>query len=331
MRYRFNTAGNPKALSFLIAVFFGASLFGSSAFAGTHYGAEIVDVMGKVSVTFKADGAGVEAAVGLRLSQGDAIETGPDGEAEILFDDGNVTRMEENSRITIEKLFMRDDKSRKSVLGLAFGRVKNSVMELVHKESRFEVHTKSAVAGVRGTPHWIVGVFDGAEPKTEVDLLGAPGEKGGVFVTGVDSGTTEIFLGPGMRTVTEFGLPPLEPFAIAPDRRKMLAAILPIKTPAKTMWEMREKILEEVQEEVEEKPEQPVEEKEEGAATPAFGSDADELMEHVTRLISVGKVVDPNEDPVCDYCAKPGNTLLVDDTVTPSSPSTNIRLNLAYQ
>jgi len=319
VRSKIDSLQNRFSLPFLLAVFFGASLFGSTAFAGTRYGAEIVDVLGKVSVTIKADGASVEAAVGQRLKQGDAIETGPDGEAEILFDNGNVTRMDENSKITIEKLFMEDDKSRKSVLGLAFGRVKNSVAKLVQKRSRFEVHTKSAVAGVRGTPHWVVGAFEGEKHKTEVDLLGDPGEEGGVFVTGSDPDKTEVLLVPGMRTVAEFGLPPLEPFVIAPDRRRRLAAIIQIKTPAETMQQLREKILEEVREE---KVEESVKEE---------GGDADALMEHVTRVISVGEVVDPNEDEECDYCGKPGNTVLIDDTVTPSSPSTTIRLNLAYQ
>ena len=333
VRYKMDLLQNRFALPLLLAVFFGAALFSSTSFAATHYGAEIVDVLGKVSVTVKADGATVEAAVGLRLGEGDAIETGPDGEAEILFDDGNVTRMEENSKITIEKLSIEDDKSRKSVLGLAFGRIKNSVIELVQRESKFEVRTKSAVAGVRGTPHWIVGVFDGAEPKTEVDLLGTPGEKGGVFVTGGEFGKTEIVLSPGMRTVAEFGLPPLEPFAIAPDRRKMLAAIITIKTPAEKMWRMREKILEEVDVEKKHEEAKPEEsgEREEEPAEPAHGNDADALMEHVTRLISTGEVVDPNEDQECDYCAKPGNTILVDDDVTPSSPSAAIRLNIGYK
>jgi len=335
VRYKTDSLTNRFSLPLLLAVFFGAALFGSTAFAGTRYGAEIVDVLGKVSVTFKADGASVDAAVGQKLGEGDAIETGPDGEAEILFDDGNVTRMDENSKITIEKLFMEDNKSRKSVLGLAFGRVKNSVIELVHKESSFEVHTKSAVAGVRGTPHWVVGAFDGAKPKTEVDLLGDPGEKGGVFVTGGDPGKTEILLTPGMRTVAEFGLPPLAPFVIAPDRRMRLTAIMPIKTVATKMQGLREKISEEVREEAEKKPEEPVSEEfgkeEEGAVKPTVDDDADDLMEHVTRVISVGKVVDPNEDEECDYCGGSGNTNLIDDDITPSNPSTTIRLNLTYQ
>ena len=337
--YKINSQNSAGALSFLVAVFFGATLFSSNAFAATRYGAEIVDVLGTVSVMIKADGVSVEATVGLRLGEGDAIETGPDGEAEILFDDGNVTRMDENSKVTIEKLFMEDDKSRKSILGLAFGRVKNSVIEMVHKDSSFEVHTKSAVAGVRGTPHWIVGAFEGAKHKTEVDLLGTPGEKGSVFVTGSDAGKSEVLITPGMRTVAEFGIPPLEPFVIAPDRRRRLTVLIPIKTEPAKSQELREKILEEVQEEqeevVEEKTEEPKEEEKDEEAEsfvkPTVDDDADEMMEHVTRVVSVGEIEDPNEDDECDNCDKPGSTGLIDDDVTPSTPSTTIRLNLAYQ
>ncbi|MFQ5431450.1 MAG: FecR domain-containing protein [Nitrospinota bacterium] len=339
MRYQLSRRKNSSALTLFLAVFFGAALFAPNAFAAANYGAEIVDVLGKVSVTLKADGATVEAAVGQRLGEGDAIETGADGEAEILFDDGNVTRMDENSKITIEKLSMEDDKSRKSVLGLAFGRVKNSVIKLVHKESSFEVRTKSAVAGVRGTPHWVVGAFEGRTHKTEVDLLGTTGEKGSVFVKGSDAGKTEVLVKPGMRTVAEFGLPPLEPFVIAPDRKIRLGILMPIKTEPAKSRELRDKILEEVREEVEEKPEQPAEEEkreepgeeEEGLVKPAAGSDEDEMMEHVTRVVSVGEILDPNKDEECEECAKPGSTSHIDDEVTPSSPSTTIRLNLTYQ
>ena len=341
MHCKINSQNSMGALPFLIAVFLSVALFSSNALAATRYGAEIVDVLGKVSVTIKADGVSVEATVGLRLGEGDAIETGPDGEAEILFDDGNVTRMDENSKVTIEKLFMEDDKSRKSILGLAFGRVKNSVIEMVHKDSSFEVHTKSAVAGVRGTPHWVIGALEKTGHTTEVDLLGTPGEKGGVFVTGSDAGKSEVLLTPGMRTVAALGLPPLEPFVIAPDRRRRLAAVIPIKTEPAKSQEMREKILEEVLEKAEEKPEEPKEEEkrekedegEEEASLikPGVDDDADEMMEHVTRVVSVGEIEDPNDDDECDECDKPGSTGIIDDTVTPSTPSTTIRLNLAYQ
>ena len=330
MHCKINSQNSRGGLSILVTLFFSATLFSSSAFAATRYGAEIVDVLGNVSVTIKADGVSVEATVGLRLGEGDAIETGPDGEAEILFDDGNVTRMDENSKVTIQKLFMEDDKSRKSVLGLAFGRVKNSVIEMVHKDSSFEVHTKSAVAGVRGTPHWIVGAFDGPKHKTEVDLLGTPGEKGGVFVKGSDTGKSEVILTPGMRTTAEFGLPPIKPFVIAPDRRRRLVAIVPIKTEPAKSQELREKILEEVKEEKPEETKEEPKEEEKSEETTA-SNDADAMMDHVTSVVSVGEIEDPNEDDECDECDKPGSTGIIDDNITPSTPSTTIRLNLAYQ
>lgn len=257
--------------SAVVAVLF-ALMPASVVFAAVDYGAEIVDVQGLAQVTVKSNKETVDAFVGQRLSVGDSIETGRDGAAEIMFDDGNVTRLDENSRITIELLSIEADSSRKSVLGLAFGRVKNLVSKLEHKRSRFEIHTKSAVVGVRGTPQWAVGAFDGEKHKTEADLLGGEGEKGTIFVRGRDTAKTVVILKPRMRTIVTMGLPPLDPFAISPDRFRRLQLIMPVKTAPKQREEKRKEILKKT-----EKP----------------GKDAAIMEDHLTRVVSVAEIENP--------------------------------------
>lgn len=296
-----------------------------TAFAAVDYGAEIVDAEGVVIVTVKATSEVTEAFVGQRLTVGDSIETGKDGAAEILFDDGNVTRIDENTLLIIEALAIQGDGSRKSILGLAFGRVKNLVSKLEHKRSRFEVHTKSAVAGVRGTPAWVVGSFEGAEHRTEVDLLGKVDDKGSIFVQGRDDAATEVVLAPQTRTVVTFGIAPIKPFALDPDRFNRMQIILPIITPPEKREEKRKEILiltEEVKEasaeeeaapeEEEAKPEEEEAVEEEAAAeeeavtepeaesttegeTATTTDDSDVVAEHLAREVSEGEIVELSE------------------------------------
>lgn len=208
------------------------------------FGAEIVDVDGKVYVIQKATGKKIAAKTGMRVGPGDAIETAENAEAEILYDDGNVTRLDEETRLEISKLSVDTDKSRESVLNLAYGRVKNSVSKLVTTKSKFEVNTKTVTGGVTGTPPWVVNVVGGKDStgpaKTEVDLL--KGEKGSVVVRGTDPKATAIVLTPGTRTIAQAGMPPMNAFPISAARLNELQAKLPITTPPAVRQEKRQQL-----------------------------------------------------------------------------------------
>jgi hypothetical protein len=287
----------------------------TTAFAAVDYGAELVDVEGNVWVTLKTGNETLDATVGLKLVAGDAIETGEDGAAEILFDDGNVTRMDENSKMTIETLSVDDDRNQRSVLGLAYGRVKNSVAKLVSKRSKFEVHTKSAVAGVTGTPEWVVGAFEGEKHTTEVDLLGEEGEEGSIFVMGTDPERSVVILVPRTRTIAVIGTAPVEPFPIEPDRFDMLSTLMPIKTSVETMeikWKQfllrmegeEEKaaamMMEHLTKKLETKDDsgalrtEPEDELPETEPKKEI-TDTNLMTEHLTRQVSVGSVIKPGD------------------------------------
>lgn len=208
------------------------------------FGAEIVDVDGTVVVIQKMGGKKIPAKPGLRVEPGDVIETAKGAEAEILYDDGNVTRLDEETRLEITKLSVESDKTRESVLHLAYGRVKNSVSKLVTTKSKFEVNTKTVTGGVTGTPPWVVNVVGGKDAtgpvKTEIDLL--KGEKGGVFVRGTDPKASTIILTPGTRTVAQMGAPPLIPFPISAARMNELQAKMPITTLPAVRQEKRQQL-----------------------------------------------------------------------------------------
>lgn len=201
----------------------------SPASSAGSFGAQIADFSGDVFVVYKGMPGKSPAKKDLKLVPGDAVETGKGAEAEILYEDGNLTRLDEGSRMVIEKLDVLEGASRETVIKLDAGRIKNAVSKLVDKRSKFEVHTPSAVAGVTGTPPWVVALTGtGPNPATEVDLLGKAGESGQVFV---NNPAGKQLLSPGMRSVCELGKPPVNPFSISPDRLQLLESKMKLHTP----------------------------------------------------------------------------------------------------
>lgn len=227
------------------------------------FSAEIVDVYGQALITPKATGKTVAAAKGMKLAPGDALETKAKAELELLYDDGNITRIDEKTRITITRMSVEDDKSKQTLLNLAVGRVKNSVSKLSHEKSKFEVQTTSAVAGVTGTPPWIVAAIGepGKKQKVEVDLLpekpGAANHTAGVFVKGTDPGATKVTLTPGTGTFALAGKPPVMPAPIPPAKLQQLQTSMKITTPPQVQEQKKKELEQKIEEKKEEKKEEP--------------------------------------------------------------------------
>lgn len=86
---------------------------------------------------------------------GDAVEagarvrTGPDGQAEIVLDDGSRLQLRPNTSVMLSG-HKRQAKQKSSVV-LFFGRVWSKVTRSSSGETNYEVSTPNAVAGVRGT------------------------------------------------------------------------------------------------------------------------------------------------------------------------------------
>lgn len=298
---------------YFAAIFFcfiaGFALNPAETFAGD-FGGKIVEVEGEVTVTSK--GGEVKTALdGFRIKPGDTIETGDAAFAEIRFDDGNVTVMNENSRLAIKRLSTSKGKGKQSILSLSFGKIKNSVVKLVHKKSKFEVHTKSSVMGVTGTPPWVVGAFPsktGGRFVTEVDLLGKPGEPGGVFVRGSDPEATQVMLKAGTRTIIEMGMPPVSPFRIDMGRFQNLNTLMPLRTLRGT-----------------------IERRKSGKTKP------DQLVDivnsHITRELSLVEDEDPGESVTGEETENQlslGDNQIsgVGEDATPAGSRLNIRVNI---
>lgn len=208
--------------------------------ASTPIGAEAIYVEGKVTVLSIKDARETTVSVGSSFIAGDKIVTSSNGVVEMKFDNGNIMRVDHGTELSVKSLHRDGDGSTFSVFHLWAGRVKAAVSRLASSTSKFEYHTKGAIAGVSGTPPFVVGY----EPKlniTEVDLLGKKGEPGKVYVQGFDPGKTLVEVFANTRTSVKEGLPPMKPIEISPQRLQQLNKAIPFSKRAEEERNKKEK------------------------------------------------------------------------------------------
>jgi hypothetical protein len=125
--------------------------------------ARISNVRG--SVELRPPGADAFSAVtqDRNARAGSVLRTGADGRATLRWPDGTTRRVGPATTLTIEKC--RFDKRREASLSqftLSAGRVWVHVMKMLSAESKFEINTPTATAGVRGTTFALQVASDGA-------------------------------------------------------------------------------------------------------------------------------------------------------------------------
>jgi hypothetical protein len=98
----------------------------------------------------------VPVKMGDAVFVGDIIRAKSASKAEITFKDGNVVRVAPNTRVEISEYLFEETKG-KGVLKLSRGKVQTIIQEKIAKRiaafgeaNRFEIHTPTAIAGVRG-------------------------------------------------------------------------------------------------------------------------------------------------------------------------------------
>jgi len=111
-------------------------------------------VEGRVDVT-RPGGQAVEVNAGVEIFEKDIVRSKSNSKAEILFADGNILKLAQNTRVEISE-YINESGRRSTVLNLFRGKIQNRVKKLLgsvlgNDENRYEVHTPTAVCGVRGT------------------------------------------------------------------------------------------------------------------------------------------------------------------------------------
>ncbi len=108
--------------------------------------------------------------------EGDELMTSTGSYVEIVFDDATIIRLDQNSTLKVAQL-QRDNLTgiSKTVFNLTIGKLLAVVNKLTNPQSSFEIHTKMAIAAVKGTSLDIsaldngslLGVFEGSVKFTD--------------------------------------------------------------------------------------------------------------------------------------------------------------------
>src|SRR5438270_5238697 len=130
------------------------------------------------------------------------IKTGPGSRAVLTYFEGSTVEIEPNSQISIDTAHANPDGSTVIVMQQDLGTTWHVVTHLVQGGSKYEVHTTTATASVRGTT-FTLGV-DVAGTRTETPTEGA-------VANSDPQGTTTVVTAPGPDAVTQEADKPTPP------------------------------------------------------------------------------------------------------------------------
>lgn len=111
---------------------------------------KITGVTGNVDIMPAGDTQARKLITGDTVNTGDIIRTKGKSRVEVSFNDGNILRLAENTRLKISDYMSGKDKN-VSVISLLRGKIQNTVKNIGGAGGRYEVHTPTSVCGVRGT------------------------------------------------------------------------------------------------------------------------------------------------------------------------------------
>ena len=145
----------------------------------------------------------------------DTYETKIGAQMRMLLDNDSVLSLGENTRLQITE-HLYDPTQNQTVIELLNGMLRSLVGKLIAQGGRFEIHTPTAVAAVRGT-YFVVWVLpeEGGKQVTRVANIGT---EGAVEVRSLPSSVEGVVtLGPLQSTLVEAGRPPAPPTPIDPS------------------------------------------------------------------------------------------------------------------
>ena len=137
-----------KKLSIITSVTVAVLLFTMMAWAAPI--GKITGITGHVDITPAGAAQARKLAVEDTVSSGDIIRTKSKSKAEVSFQNGNILRLAENTRLKISD-YMSGKEKNISVLSLLRGKIQKTVKTVGSTGGRYEVHTPTSVCGVRGT------------------------------------------------------------------------------------------------------------------------------------------------------------------------------------
>ena len=182
---------------------------------------EVAVSKGDVKIEVAKDKKVSAAPQGTKVCAGDTIISGPQSRAKVKMEDGNELNISPDSRILIETYeYKPSDNKKKVMLNVLYGKVRAATREenmyndkdKSGQANTFQVRTKSAVAGVRGTD--FLTSFDRMSSKSEVLTfkgtveVGQPGPGGQMM--------NPVKVQAGQKTEALPGAPPEPPRPVPP-------------------------------------------------------------------------------------------------------------------
>ena len=171
MTTRFTTKSPRRRALLAIATFAGFLL----ALAPTMAPAEEVGTIAAIEPTAEIERGGeqIPVTLGAAVLLGDTLRTGPTGKLRVVFRDESVVNLTGGTELVVnEQVFKPEEGTFTSVLGVVRGKVRAMVSEYYSNPgASFQVETRTAVAGARGTD--FVVVYD--ERRETTDVVGVSG------------------------------------------------------------------------------------------------------------------------------------------------------------
>jgi hypothetical protein len=158
----------------------------------------------------------------------DVVSTGDKSRAKLLLADDSLLSMGQNSKLEITE-FLLDKNRRTSIISLRAGAVHAKVEKFLDPNSKFEVHTPTAITGARGTA-WltVIEFINGIEQVTVYALDQA------IVVFNPALPTQIVIVPAGFSSTIVAGLAPTVPVAFTPEAIQGIMNQLGAQMPAGT-------------------------------------------------------------------------------------------------
>ncbi|OHB64574.1 MAG: hypothetical protein A2168_04120 [Planctomycetes bacterium RBG_13_50_24] len=126
---------------------------------------EFTSVVGEVTQTRAKEV--IKPVVKSPIQLKDIIVTDQASSVMMVFSDDSTIKLEQNTKLEIKE-FLFKEKSRTGIFSLAIGKLTAGVSKFIGGDNIFEVHSVTAVAGVRGTGFEFIESMEGGEPTATV-------------------------------------------------------------------------------------------------------------------------------------------------------------------
>ncbi|MBJ6726736.1 FecR domain-containing protein [Geomonas sp. Red875] len=177
-------------------------LVGSSAFAATI--AKVTNCSGSIFFRDRNNVPYQKLDKGKSLAEGGWVKTGANGWIELTLIDNSRFTIANNSELELASLHV-DRNKKEGVFNLTQGKLRSSVTKLSGQQTSYQVRSKTAVAGIKGTEFLML-----SEGPANVFF----GNEGTVKVSGQQEGSEP--LPPGSMTQTTRGYRPIESVQVEP-------------------------------------------------------------------------------------------------------------------